>query len=357
MAASKSPKKQVYAKVERLAVDPTTLYRTARLRASLTLSGAFRSPPKGLTKTSESIEAISRRKILMSLPTNAYAKEVSVACPVQLVSADEDVLVALLSIAASSARRTVLTGESPERVCLSEDKVRGKVLVINVERSELVDLLGWGRNSVSYDAVFHSLVRLAFAQVTEQPYSTEPRSTNVIGFPRVPWTEVPWNEDQADILWPPIWVPNHERKRSKEDSPINRWHQKGPVALVISSFVSEPVLYTDRRLLFGLHLLEERRGLSPTARGLYSHLVAYSWPGKEKKVAWDPILKKYYGTTPDPVLRRAAVRLLSRLPEAWDLKLSGRGQRCMISIKRPPMYSGKVKNTPKHDDLPPLNGL
>jgi hypothetical protein len=318
-------------KIKRVPADPNAIIRTARLRSDLALAGVFRLPPKRVAD-----QRLEATNAALSLPLVIKTSTLTVSCPVALVSSDEDVLVALLAIAGVPARRSALYSSSESyRKALGEDgSAKKSAILIEIERSEMIKVLGWGKSGATYEALSHSLGRLAATSITQRFPDGEIKS-NLIGFPENPWETVSEEE-----VWPPIWRP-HGKKRSTGSSD-RLWSSAGYVELVISPFLAEAIWEPKPKVRFGLHILEERRALTPSARGLYSHLVSLVWPGKGRQFDWDSVIDRLYRERLSSGKRSTAVRLLLVLEatcSGWKLVLHGKGKYSRLEFKRPNFLS------------------
>jgi hypothetical protein len=458
MASKKTKPPVPKAKFKRSRADPGGLHPAARVRAELTLSGAFRipptkpvkkNPPKDKTETPqkagkksrtksgrktkdpkkdekpalvessvtsvtsvESTEAHSKDEAdkiaefeakekdrlnkarleflqLVNSPTSKSFGGLKVECPVMLVHQDEDVLIALLAFAALSARRTIHKANSVYRECLEEENPGDSAVSIDVLRSDLVDLLGWSRNSKTYEALFHSLARLTSTRITWNENYMSPegdapiRESKLIGFYECPWTlpdlKSPWvpswsigaHSSKAEI--PQDGILTHQAseadKVTKEvephldgdvdipqpkrdvDNPQNtQTHQpiwsvaKKPSTVVICSYLTAPVLEAKTNEKFGLHWTEERSSLGPSARCLYSQLAAMVWPGSTIKTSWDDLVKRLFARTPNDRLRGITTRLLKTMPAGWSFDMQGTGKRSILVVTRPAIKRPKIMN-------------
>lgn len=284
-----------------------------------------------------------------------------------LVSVDEEVLVALLAMAAVKNRRFEYEphtrqperDESP-RACLGESEQTGMVIGFEFQRSELAKLLGWGLNKVSYEAIFHSLVRLQAARFREPispdspiKYRQTTWSSRIIGF-----TEVLYRAEAGDLgkdspddtEWIPQWQPKSGKTAGKPTSAVSvtgnvnprqfKWAPTGKVEVILCRHLSEIVLSPDTKTLYGLHLMSERNQLSPLGRTLYTQIVAQVRPGQERTVHLDTLLRKARGTFPTATERSVALKILTKKwlkSEGWVVTSSGRGEKTNLRVKRPPL--------------------
>ena len=411
MASKKYTRPISHPNFKRERADPASLYPAARVRAELTLSGAFQVPPskpvkKGEprvkktgdetvaepivvpNKSADAIEkeekamqdAIEHYKTLLIQPTSKSFNDLEIECPVMLVHQDEDVLVALLTIAASSSRRTKHTSSSVSRKCLKESNPSGSAISIDVLRSELLDLLSRGRNHYTYESLCNSLVRLGATQLkwsdpTFIPDEDIPiRGSNLIGFKKTPWRVSskkknwipPWSSvtkrhfglkdkpkeqthdglegsavNNAALEPPTDNTPQIEPKKSLKEDYIT-WTLKTPLTIVICPYLSLPILDPKTKEKYGLHWIAERSSLGPSARCLYSQIAAIAWPGSTIKTKWDTLVERLYSTKPNDKLRGTATRLLKSMPHNWKLVIHGTGARSVLEVTRPPIKGSKT---------------
>lgn len=316
--------------IKRTASDPQSRFPFARLNADISLTGAFRISPKGRHSADE--ERSAERH---SIATSCGIRETSISCPVRLVAPDEDVLVALMAVAASGIRRSIATRN--DRACLCEIPLVDRAVAIAVDRSLLAEILGWGKNQASYRAIEHSLARLS-----ETTLAIGPWSSKMIAFP-----EPPWGMLDPKTVWPPVWIPHSQRKSAAPEEPETPvWKAIGTVEILLCSKLTEIALEDRPQALFGTHVMEERRRLSPAARALYGQLVAVGFPGAKRRQQVDKLISRIYGAKVTPELRTAFAKLLPPIQKlGWNVSLEGRGKFAELVFKRPPIHQWSKKGT------------
>jgi hypothetical protein len=370
---------------------PPKQYEAARLPNSFAFASFFRQPVKkadkgfddtGTYDTSEVVEIDEFLSELEDKPPftlkgapakgrmGPYAIHRSFGSVLEgmktshLVSVDEEVLIALLAMAAVKIRRFEYEPQTkqPERdesprACLGESKQTGMVIGFEFQRSELAQLLGWGLNKVSYEAIFHSLVRLQAARFREPispdspiEYKQTTWSSRIIGFTEVLYRVEAGDPEKGspdDTEWIPQWQPKSGKTAGKSTSAMSvtnvnarqvKWAPTEKVEVILCRHLSEIVLSPDTKTLYGLHLMSERSQLSPFGRTLYTQIVAQVRPGQERTVHLDTLLRKARGKFPTATERSAALKILTKKwlkSEGWVVTSSGRAEKTDLRVKRP----------------------
>ena len=329
---SKKPRKET-----RKSHVPVGHYEVARMGADFTHAAFFRlytkktPSPKRKKKPPESWHSDAKQGI--------YRSSLRIKKQVPLMSADEEVLVAMLAIAGVKMRRAIYDEGSGPRECLEEEKIEGEVVAIRFHRSELARLLGWGLNNVSYEAIFHSLIRLSRATLL-LPGSSHP-SSRIIGLPQVEWQNVIVQDWKPRTPKPP--KPSKPAESAKNPESVTASIGKWPphllnVEVILCQNLSQFVLDPDIKIPYGLHLMRERRVLRTLGRTLYTHIVAQVRPSQERLVHLDTILIKLRGRSPTVPERSAAISAITTGTAKnlnWEISVLGRGEQTFLKVKRP----------------------
>lgn len=402
------------------------------------------APNRGIAKEghatfiSEELAAKGRRHLMAK--HRAFGSHLTLVGSLTLSSSDEDVLIALLSIAAVKIRRHEYEAQtSPHlldrtpRKCLDESKQSGIVIGLEFDRREIAKHLGWGLNKASYTAILESLKRLGSARFKEPGKSEEPgdtpfSTTRILGFPEdldLQWQPKPTAEtarkvdldakvdldgkndpdakvdldgklsldgkvdlDVKVILDGKInlhlkvmpkgkinidrtvnlhgkanlhgqvclggKVDPKEKVKVKVKALLN--HKKGPRAtagkaeVILCRHLSDIVLQADTKVPYGLHLMSERKELSPLGRSLYTQLVAQVRPGAQGKIHLDTLLRKVSGVFPTKIQRSTALKILTvdwLANHKWVITTVGRAEHVYLTVNRPQLPDRVKSRLPK----------
>jgi len=288
--SAEEPKKK-----NRKSISSKDLYPAARLSLAITNAGFFRFYGR-------------KPRNKPSLPDNGvllprgYKSNLFLVGDTKLHSSDEEVLIALLAIAADKHRSGTYNIKAKERNALDENLRRGEVISISFIRSELAKILGWRINKAAYVSILHSLIRLnmaTFEELPEKPVATE-ENPNPKPHPRssIPYSRlIAFTKDIAII---------------KEGQGLQEieWARQRTVEVILCEHLSRFVLDPNMKVAYGLHLMDERRLLNRLGKTLYTHIVAHVWPGKKGKIHLDNVLRKITGRKPSAADRISAIKAL-----------------------------------------------